>query len=141
MKTLVQMLSLFVLVGALGVGVAEGQITNSVDFRASSPFIAGETTLPAGSYSIKPVSDFPGLLEISSVAHGTSVLVDTESTSSDTASKTTDLVFNKYGSQLVLTQLVLAGQTTGYSITSKYAEKRAAKAGPATKQVVHGTAK
>jgi hypothetical protein len=54
MKTLVCKLFVFVsLVGVLGAGVAKGQITNAVDFKAPSSFFAGEATLPAGSYSAR----------------------------------------------------------------------------------------
>lgn len=121
--------------------MAKGQITNAVDFKAPSSFVAGEATLPAGSYSARPWSMDRGALEISNAAGTLSVLVDTETSSSQTPAKSTDVVFNKYGNLLVLKQIVLANQTTGYSIISKHAEKKAAQAGPATKQTVHGTAK
>ena len=132
---------LVMLVGALGAGVAKGQITNAVDFKAPSSFIAGEATLPAGSYSARPWSEDPSVLEISNAAGTHSVLVDTESTSSETPAKSTGVVFAKYGNLLVLKQIVLANQKTGYGIVSKHAEKKAAKAGPATKQTVAATAK
>ncbi len=142
MKTLVCKLFVFVvLVGALGVGVANAQITNAVDFKAPGSFVAGDATMPAGSYSARPWSDDPSVLEISNAAGTHSVLVDTESTSSETPAKNTGVVFNKYGNMLVLKQIVLAGQKTGYGIISKHAEKKAAKAGPATKQTVAATAK
>jgi hypothetical protein len=81
------------------------------------------------------------VLEISNAAGTHSVLVDTESTSSETPAKSTGVLFAKYGTQLVLKQIILAGQKTGYGIISKHAEKKAAKAGPATKQTVAATAK
>ena len=142
MKTLVCKLFVFaLLMGTLGAGVAKGQITNAVDFKAPSSFIAGDATLPAGSYSARPWSEDPSVLEISNAAGTMSVLVDTESTSSDTPAKSTGVVFNKYGNLLVLKQIVLASQKTGYGIISKHAEKKAAKAGPPTKQSVPATAK
>jgi hypothetical protein len=142
MKTLVCKLFVFVaLVGALGVGVAKAQITNAVDFKAPSSFVAGDATLPAGSYSARPWSDDPSVLEISNAAGTHSVLVDTESTSSETPAKNTGVVFAKYGNLLVLKQIVLANQKTGYGIISKHAEKKAAKAGAPTKQTVAATAK
>jgi hypothetical protein len=142
MKTLVCKLVVFVaLVGALGAAVAKAQITNAVDFKAPGSFVAGDATLPAGSYSARPWSDDPSVLEISNAAGTHSVLVDTESTSSETPAKNTGVIFAKYGSLLVLKQIVLANQKTGYGIISKHAEKKAAKAGPATKQTVAATAK
>jgi hypothetical protein len=142
MKTLVCKLFVFVvLVGALGVAVSKAQIQNAVDFKAPSSFVAGDATLPAGSYTARPWSEDPSVLEISNAAGTNSVLVDTESTSSDTPAKSTGVVFNKYGNMLVLKQIVLAGQKTGYGIISKHAEKKASKAGPATKQTVAATAK
>jgi len=142
MKKLVCKLFVFVLlVGALGVRVANSQITNAVDFKATSSFVAGDTTLPAGSYSARPWSEDPSVLEISNAAGTHSVLVDTETTSSDTPAKSTGVIFAKYGNLLVMKQIVLANQKTGYGIVSKHAEKKAAKAGPATKQTVPATAK
>ena len=142
MKTLVCKFFVFAfLVGALGASVAKGQITNAVDFKAPSSFIAGDATLPAGSYSARPWSEDPSVLEISNAAGTMSVLVDTESTSSDTPAKSTGVIFNKYGNLLVLKQIVLANQKTGYGIISKHAEKKAAKAGSPTKQSVPATAK
>ena len=142
MKKLVSKLWVLVLlVGALGAGVAKGQITNAVDFKAPSSFVCGDATLPAGSYSARPWSMDPSVLEISDSAGTHSVLVDTESTSSDTPAKSTGVVFAKYGNLLVMKQIVLANQKTGYGIISKHAEKKAATAGPATKQTVSATAK
>ena len=142
MKTLVCKLFVFtLLVGALGASVAKGQITSAVDFKAPSSFIAGDATLPAGSYSARPWSEDPSVLEISNATGTMSVLVDTEATSSDAPAKSTGVIFNKYGNLLVMKQIVLANQKTGYGIISKHAEKKAAKAGPPTKQSVPATAK
>jgi hypothetical protein len=142
MKTLVCKLAVYVLlVGAVGICGAKAQITGSVDFKAPSSFICGDTTLPAGSYTVRPWSEDPSVLEISNAAGTQSVLVDTENTSSETPAKSTGVVFAKYGNQLVLKEIVLAHQRTGYGIISKHAEKKAAKAGPATKQTVPATAK
>ena len=142
MKSLVCKLFVFVaLVGALGVAVAKAQITNAVDFKAPSSFVAGDATLPAGSYSVRPWSEDPSVLEISNPAGTHTVLVDTEASSSDTPAKSTGVVFAKYGNLLVMKQIVLANQKTGYNIISKHAETKAKKAGPATKQTVPATAK
>jgi hypothetical protein len=142
MKTFAFKLFVFaMLVGAMGVGVAKAQIQNAVDFKAPSSFIVGDTTLPAGSYTARPWSEDPSVLEISNAAGTHSVLVDTEATSSDPAPKSTGVVFAKYGNMLCMKQIVLANQKTGYGIISKHAEKKAAKAGPATKQTVAATAK
>jgi len=142
MKKLVGKLWVLVmLVGALGVGIAKGQITNAVDFKAPSSFVAGDATLPAGSYSIRPWSEDPSVLEISNPAGTHLILVDTETSSSDMPAKATGVVFAKYGNLLVMKQIVLANQKTGYNIISKHAETKAKKAGPATKQTVPATAK
>jgi hypothetical protein len=142
MKTLVCKLFVFAsIVGALSGVVGKAQITNAVDFKAPGSFICGDTTLPAGSYSARPWSEDPSVLEISNAGGTHSVLVDTETTSSDTPAKSTGVVFAKYGSQLILKQIVLANQKTGYGIISKHAEKKAAQAGPATKQAVPATGK
>jgi hypothetical protein len=142
MKTLACKFFVFsLLVGTLGTGLTKGQITNEVEFKVPTAFVAGEATLPAGSYTARPWPTDPGVLEISNAAGTLSVLVDTEPTTSDTPAKSTALVFNKYGNQLVLKQIVLANQKAGYTILSKHAEKKVSQAGPPTKQSVPGTAK
>jgi hypothetical protein len=114
--------------------------TESIAFKAPSAFVAGDATLPAGSYSVTPWSEDPSVLEIANAAGTNSVLVDTETTSSETAAKSTGVVFAKYGTMLVMKQIVLANQRTGYGIISRHAEKKAAKGGPAAKQIVGATA-
>ena len=140
MKKLVGKLWVLVmLVGALGVGIAKGQITNAVDFKAPSSFVAGDATLPAGSYSVRPWSEDPSVLEISNPAGTHLILVDTETSSSDMPAKATGVVFAKYGNLLVMKQIVLANPKTGYNIISRHAAKKAT--GTATNQTVPATAK
>lgn len=143
MKTLVSKLFGFaVLLGILGACAAKAQISNEIDFKAPSAFIAGDATLPAGSYTIKPFSsDEPSLLEVSDAAGSHTVLLDTESTESETPAKRTEVIFNKYGSELVLKNIRLQGQQTGYWLDAGNREKALAKKGKPTKQSVSATAK
>ena len=139
MKTLVCKLAVSTLVAAaLSVGVAKAQITHDIHFTAPSSFVAGEATLPAGKYVIRLVSvtGDKGALEIASTSGSHSVIVDVESSSSETPAKSTGVIFSKYGNSLVLSEIVLANQKTGYSISSKHAEKRVAKGQTPTKQPV-----
>ena len=68
--------------GLLTMGVVAGhaQITNQLDFKVSQPFTVANTTLAAGSYTVRPV-DGAGdtMVEISSENGHPSVMVDTVS--------------------------------------------------------------
>lgn len=143
MKTLVGKLSVFaVLLGMLDGGVAKAQIANELDFQAPAGFIAGETKLPAGSYSLRPFStEDPSLLELTNAAGNSAVLLSTEFTESETPAKETQITFNKYGSELVLKTIQLQGQQSGYWMDAGYREKTLAKSGKPTKQSVPATAR
>jgi hypothetical protein len=69
MKTRISWLVVLAL-GVLTIGVLAGraQIANQLEFKVSQPFTVGNTTLPAGSYIVRPFSEEPGLLEIASAS-------------------------------------------------------------------------
>jgi len=136
---------LAVLVGAMGVGVADGQIATSLTFKAPSSFVAGDATFPAGSYVITPseTREDMSTLQISSADEFHSALVETRAGAgkSETPAKSTHLVFRKYGDLLCLHRIALRDQTYAYVVITGNAEKEAAKAGPPTEQTVEGTLK
>ena len=43
---------------------ASAQITGAVEFTTSFPFTVGNTTVPAGNYTIRPDDDNPQILEL-----------------------------------------------------------------------------
>jgi hypothetical protein len=143
MKTLIGKLVVFGL-GVLTIGVSAGraQIMNQLDFKMSQPFTVGNTTLPAGSYIIRPVQGTDQMvIEISAASGKPSVWADVNSAQPDGAQGGTHLFFNKYNNVLALSQVFPGGGNTGYQLVQGHPEKLAAKTEKPTKQTVTGTAK
>lgn len=130
--------------GMLTIGVFAGlaQITNQLDFKMTQPFTVGNTTLPAGSYIIRPVSGSDQMvIEITTATGKPSVMAEVNSAQPDAAQSGTQLIFNKYSKVLALSQIFPGGGNTGYQLAVGHPEKLAAKTEKPTKQTVTGTAK
>lgn len=130
--------------GLLTVGALSGraQIINQLDFKMTQPFTVGNTTLPAGSYIVKPVSGTEqAVLEIRSANGHPTVMVDVNSAQPDGAESGTQLLFNKYNNVLALSEIFPGNGNTGYQLVQGHPEKLAAKSQKPTKQSVAGTAK
>jgi hypothetical protein len=143
MKTLIGKLVVFAL-GVLTIAVFAGraQIMNQLDFKMAQPFTVGNTTLPAGAYTIRPVQGTDQMvIEISAASGKPSVMVDVNSAQPDAAQSGTQLLFNKYNNVLALSQIFPGGGNTGYQLVQGHPEKLAAKTEKPTKQTVTGTAK
>src|SRR5271165_4033264 len=84
--------------GVLTVGAvrAHPQITNQVDFKVAQPFTVANTTLPAGSYIVRPFSEEPGLLEITTANGKPSVIVETDAAQPAAGQSGSYLIFNRY---------------------------------------------
>jgi hypothetical protein len=126
----------------VGVTAGSAQITTQLDFQIPQSFVVGNTTLPAGTYVIKPV---PGtdqaVIEIASTAGKPAVMVEVELVQPDAAHTGSQLVFNKYKSVLALAEIFPGGQNQGYRLTPGYPEKLAAKTEKPTKHTVTASTK
>jgi hypothetical protein len=143
MKTSVGKLVVLTLcVLTVGVAASQAQITNQLDFKVSQPFTVANTTLPAGSYTVRPVQGTEGaVVEISSESGHPSVMVDTVSAQPDGGQSGSHLVFNKYKNVLALSQIFPGGGAAGYTLVQGHPEQMAAKAEKPTTQTVASTAK
>ena len=83
-----------------GVQNASAQIADKVEFTTKFPFVVGDTTVPAGSYTIKQDDDDPQILELAGAR--TSVLFRTEDAYARTTPSKTEVVFKRYGDRYVL---------------------------------------
>lgn len=129
--------------GALTIGVLAGraQITSQLDFKMSQPFTVANTTLPAGNYIVRPFSGEQVLLEIANAGGEPIVIVEAEPAQADAAHSGTHLVFNRYKSLLVLSQIFPGGGNTGYLLVQGHPEKQAAKTEKPTQQTLTATSK
>ena len=107
----------------LCLGSASAQIFSSVEFATTTPFIAGNATVPPGKYIIR-LTDDPSMLEIVNSAAAVSVLIEVEPLSTYYPAKRTVVTFNKYGERLVLKSVLVEGQETGVLSSTEMAERR-----------------
>src|SRR5229473_3467027 len=86
--------------------------------------------MPTDSYTIKRVvPSNPDVLEIRSSDGKTAVLVSGIAAESTTTPAKTELIFKKYGSAQVLSQIFEAGNQTGIELPKLLQEERAGKGG------------
>ena len=119
MKTLLSAASLLLLCFSL----APAQIFSSVEFNSNTPFVAGNATLPPGTYIIR-LTDDPSMLEIANPPGSISVLIEVEPFSTYSPAKRTAVIFNKYGEHLVLKSVTVQGQENGALSSTEMAERR-----------------
>jgi hypothetical protein len=102
-------------------GFASAQIFNNVEFATTTPFTAGNATVPPGKYIIR-LTDDPSMLEIANPQGSISVMVEVSETR--TPARRTTVTFNKYGDRLVLKSVQVEGQETGALSSTEMVERR-----------------
>jgi hypothetical protein len=124
----------FILAIFLGTLVALGaSAQEKIQFKASEPFVAGESSFPAGTYTLTQQEDDPSAWELSNDSKAYHTFIIVEPVDSITPSTKSEVTFQKYGSTLVLKRIWIAGHNTSYISIASYAEKKAAKTGKPTK--------
>src|SRR6267142_2363419 len=120
---------------------ASPQIENEIRVDVPFTFYVGNTQLPAGEYTIRRVSPVnPDLLELRSTDGKMAVLVLGRPAQSTTTPPKTELIFKKYGSVPVLSQIFQVGNQTGVELPKLLQEERAGKGGATPEwQSVEGT--
>ena len=137
-----KLLGLALVVLTIAVLTGRAQIANQLDFKVAQPFTAGNATLAAGSYVIRPVQGTDHMvIEISSASGKPSIMVEVESVQPDAAQGGSHVIFNKYKNVLALSQVFPGAGNTGYQLLQGHPEKLAAKTETPTKQTVPSTAK
>ena len=126
MKTATRLVLAAVLLVGGTVGIGNAQVLDKMTFKTDFPFVAGNTTLPAGAYTITPVDDDPMLLELSNGK--VTVLLDTVGDNTTPAPSKDEVTFNKYGDTYVLHAIRDAGSQGGAEMIPMRAEKRHEKA-------------
>jgi len=118
----------------LAVCIASAQDGNTLRFKMTGPFVVDNTTLPAGSYSIRRMSD-EGELELSAASGQPQVLIDADPL--ETPAGKANVSFAKYGDKMVLKQIDFPDQMS-FWIPMSTAEKhhRKTSGGKSTKTSV-----
>jgi hypothetical protein len=113
-------LSLLVTVGA------QAQLPGTA-IRASIPFefVVRGTTLPAGEYEIRRISDEPSGLILRKINNKHDhVMFETEPFEGKRIARHSALVFNRYGDSYFLSEVVTAGEQTGRELAPSQSERR-----------------
>jgi len=135
MRSLVR--SIVVVVGVLGLAGARNasaQIIDNVDFTTSFAFTVGNSTMPAGSYTIRPDDDNPQVLLLQ--GKNAAALFQVEPAAALQTPSKTEVVFSRYGKSYVLKNIWIEGSDTGAETIPAEGERHAAKAGTKTEQRV-----
>jgi hypothetical protein len=123
---------LFLALCVLTVGggiVANAQVDTVPQIEINVPFafMVGDTTLPAGKYQIRTINDTASnVLEIRSANSRTAVIFDTvdAQTQADQIESKSQLVFDKVEGQYFLSQIWVAGSSTGNELIKSRKEKK-----------------
>lgn len=114
----------------LTANVAHAQIGNKIEAKVPFTFTVGNSTLPAGNYTIRvPNSIEPDVLEISNDQTNVAVVFLTQATQIKQPVKTAELVFNKIGDKDFLSQILLDESNYGYEVEKSRAELKLVKGG------------
>jgi hypothetical protein len=120
-----------------GVQNARAQIIDTVDFTTTFPFTVGNTSVPAGSYTIRPDADNNQVLELT--GSNASVLFQVDPASARQTPSKTELVFSRYGNAYVLKNIWVEGSNSGVETIPAEGERHASKNSTAkTEQRVAG---
>jgi hypothetical protein len=113
----------------IGVQAAEAQVTGPVKFATTFPFTVGNTTVPAGSYTIRPDADDPQILEL--IGLRTAVFFEVTIPPAGPTPDKTEIVFKRYGQGYVLKDVWIGGSGGAEAVTVE-AERHHARAGTST---------
>src|SRR4029453_15432182 len=100
-----------------GVSPASAQIYQQMTFKTTFPFMVGKTLLPAGSYTVGPVSDGTGaVLEIRGARRAAMFLAENAG-APRVDPKESAVLFNRSGDHYVLTEIWDASDREGADLT------------------------
>jgi hypothetical protein len=114
------------LLSLLSVMPLAAQIDNSVDFKTTFPFYAGNAKMPAGAYKITPSDIDSSVLQIQSSDGTYSAFVDFVPTIAEQPHSQSDVTFHKYGDSDYLNRIWVNGQRYGMKVEPTKAETKAA---------------
>ena len=92
-------------------GTARAQLTTTMKFTTTFPFMVGQTSMPAGAYTVTPLEGDHSLLELRS-GHS-AVLMLTERDSPAAGPRQDEVIFAKQGDTYVLREVWDASTATG----------------------------
>jgi hypothetical protein len=92
-------------------GTASAQLTTTMKFTTTFPFMVGQRTMPAGAYTVTPLEADHALLELRSGR--TAVLMLTEKDTPAAGPRQDEVIFSRKGDTYVLREVWDASTATG----------------------------
>jgi hypothetical protein len=92
-------------------GTASAQLTTTMKFTTTFPFMVGHHSMPAGAYTVRPMEGDHSLLELTN-GHS-SVLMYTEKDSRGAGPRQDEVIFAKHGDTYVLREVWDASTASG----------------------------
>ena len=111
------------LIGAAGPAAAQGSLNLSADIPFE--FVVGNTTLPAGKYTVDN-RPHPTMVLVQSEDARNTAIVLTNAVQSKGTLEEGKLVFNRYGDRYFLSQVWKPGNNTGFQIPKHRRERELA---------------
>jgi hypothetical protein len=127
MKQLMQSFLVAALVLGLAAATAYAQPDEWVEADIPFTFFAGNTQLPPGTYSIRPLADAPDVMQVTSADGRVSVFLPTEPLRTEQPSDDTYLTFDKVGNRDFLAEIWTGGEVTGSEVVKSHMELNAEK--------------
>lgn len=113
-----------ILLGLFGAASSYAQIENRIDVNVPFSFYAGNALLPAGSYTVRSVTDAPVTLLVRSADEKVAVIVETVNAETVNAPKETNLVFDELEGKYFLSMIWLDGSPIGYQVVPSSMQHR-----------------
>ena len=104
-KKLIYLLPVLSAILVVGGSKAQAQITSGLKAKIPFQFHVGETTLPAGNYTINVVNRESNLIEIRNDDNRSAALVQTMDADPESTSKPSELLFDHTGGDYYLTRI------------------------------------
>jgi hypothetical protein len=106
----------------LFVGTVQAQTGSRIDVNIPFNFTAGESSLPAGSYSVKLISE--NMLLVRSTDGKKNVLLLARQSEPLRTEKPSRIIFNRYGDRYFLSQAWVDGEGVGTHLNPSRAERQ-----------------
>ena len=132
LKTMAVILALAAVAGA---SVAQAQIMGRLKSEIPFSFYVRNKLMPAGAYTITELNPGAGLMVIRSDDGKSTAMFLTIGKQEKDALMPSELIFNKYGDRLFLSQIVEQGEIDGAEVLKSKMEKRLEKAAARDKDV------
>jgi hypothetical protein len=124
-KQAFKLIALASLLLALTAISAQAQSRGTIEVQIPFDFVAGETRLPAGTYSVKQISrNDEKVLLVRNQENRVTAVVLTNRVATSTEQEQARLVFHRYGDQYFLAQVWNAGSLAGRELFASKAERQ-----------------